>query len=170
MKKALVFVLVIAAAIVLVAPAAAHEHREVADGAYEITFGWRVEPAYTELFNGPEFSIMMLGEAEATTEEAEGEHSDTGMTGDHHSEGAVVEGAEETLQLEVSYGGQTKILPIRAVWGQPGNYTADLIPTQPGDYAFRIFGTIGDVEIDETFDSADGEFSTVEPLDDIRFP
>jgi hypothetical protein len=29
---------------------------------------------------------------------------------------------------------------------------------------------IGDTAVDEIFTSADGEFSTVEPIDDIRFP
>lgn len=172
MKKirlaALITVLVLTV-VVLAIPALAHEGREV--GEYAITFGWRVEPAYTGLFNGPEFSVTTHGaeheEAEATPEAG---HEDTGGD-DHHDEASTaVEGLEETLQIEVSYGGQTKLLRLRAVWGEPGNYTADLIPTQPGDYTFRIFGTIGDTEVDETFSSTDGEFSSVEPVEDIQFP
>lgn len=175
MRKYPVFIIVFAAALLLLAaPASAHEGREVGDGTYQITFGWRVEPAYTNLLNGPEFSITMLGAEEHEEaddhEEAEGEHSDTEMEAQGHGEAIMVEGAEETLQLEVSFGGQSKMLPIRAVFGEPGSYTADLIPTRPGDYAFRIFGTIGDVEVNETFDSANGEFSTVEPISDIQFP
>ena len=128
----------------LALPAMAHEGREV--GEAMIVFGWRVEPAYTTLFNGPELSIV------------------------NHDTEEPIEGLEETLQLEISFGDQTKVLRLRAVWGEPGNYTADLIPTQPGDYNFRLSGTIGETEVDETFTSADGDFSTVEPVSDIMFP
>lgn len=164
MKSLRLVVLVLALLLAIVVPAAAHEGREV--GEYQIVFGWRVEPAYTGLLNGPEFSVMPHGGHEET--EAEGEHSDTGS--DHSEEAEGVTGLEDTLQIEISYGGQTKTLRLRAVFGEPGNYTADLIPTQPGDYTFRIFGTIGDQEVDETFASTDGEFSTVEPIEDIQFP
>jgi len=139
---ALVGVLVVA---VLALPVLAHEGREVAE-EYLVVFGWREEPAYTTLFNGPEFSVKL-----------------------HTDESAVV-GLEETLKLEVSYGGNTKTLRLRAVNDEPGNYTADMIPTQPGDYSFRLTGTINGTEVDETFSSAEGEFSSVEPISDIQFP
>jgi hypothetical protein len=146
MRKAFLFGFALALVLVLLSllPVAAHEGREV--GEFLITFGWRVEPAYTELLNGPELSIV-----------------------EHDSE-APVEGLESTLQLEVSFGPASRVLALRPVFGEPGRYTADLIPTQPGDYTFRLTGLIGDVEVDETFTSADGEFSTVEPVADIRFP
>jgi hypothetical protein len=70
----------------------------------------------------------------------------------------------------VSFGGKTKTLALRAVWNDPGHYTADLIPTQPGDYSFTLTGTIDDVEVNETFSAADGEFSSVNPIADIQFP
>lgn len=181
--------LICLALLVLVIPASAHEGREV--GNYSIVFGWRVEPAYTGLLNGPELTISVAGEhhegEEAATEEASAieeaadeaaaeateasdTHTDLG-TDDHHDDAAeVVEGAEETLQLEVSFGDQSKVLRLRAVYGEPGNYTADLIPTLPGDYSFRLTGTINGTEVDEVFSSADGEFSTVEPIEDIQFP
>jgi hypothetical protein len=139
---ALVGVLMVA---VLALPVLAHEGREVAE-EYLVVFGWREEPAYTTLFNGPEFSVKL-----------------------HTDESAVV-GLEETLKLEVSYGGKTKTLRLRAVNDEPGNYTADMIPTQPGDYSFRLTGTINGTEVDETFSSAEGEFSSVEPISDIQFP
>lgn len=132
----------------LVVPSFAHEGREVGEGADKavITFGWRVEPAYTDLLNGPELMI------------------------ENHDTDTAVEGLEETLQLEVSYGGKSKVLKLRAVWNDPGHYTADLIPTQPGDYSFHLTGKIGSVDVDETFSSTDGEFSSVNPISDIQFP
>lgn len=144
MKKFRLAIMVLALSLLLTLPAMAHEHREVGEAA--ITFGWRVEPAYTTLFNGPELHIA------------------------HHETDEPIEGLEETLQLEISFGDQTKVLKLRAVWNEPGSYTADLIPTQPGDYSFRLSGTIGETEVDETFTSTDGDFSTVEPVSDIMFP
>ncbi len=136
---------VLLAVVALALPALAHEGREVAE-EFLVEFGWRNEPAYTTLYNGPEFSVKL-----------------------HTDESAVV-GLEETLKLEVRYGGKTKTLRLRAVTDEPGSYTADLIPTQPGDYSFRLTGTINGTEVDETFSSAEGEFSSVEPISDIQFP
>jgi hypothetical protein len=140
----IVVVIVLAALALVVAPLSAHEGREV--GEYIIEFGWRVEPVYTELFNGPEFTV------------------------EHHDTEEAVGGLTDTLQLEVSFGSASKTLILREDFSNPGHYTADLIPTRPGDYSFHLTGMIDDTPVDETFSSADGEFSTVEPIDDIRFP
>jgi hypothetical protein len=160
MKKARLVILIAALLVVLAVslPAAAHEHRTV--GSYSIELGWRNEPAYTGLLNGPEVFVHEAAPADATAEPG----SDEGP------EGAAVTGAEDTLKLEVSYGGKTKQLKLRAVYQDPGHYVADLIPTQPGDYSFHLTGTIGDTAIDETFTSADGQFGSVEPISDIQFP
>lgn len=159
----MVFGMIALAALAVALPLAAHEDRESGGGKYEITLGWRVEPAYTTLFNGPEFTVKPSGEDghddSAGHNDKEAEHVDDGIAG-----------LEESLQIEVSYGGQSKLLRLRPVPNSPGHYTADLIPTQPGDYSFRVFGTIEGVEIDETFSSSEGEFSTVEPISDIQFP
>ncbi len=146
MKRFVQLGVVIFTVLALFATVSAHEGREIGGGEYTIVFGWRLEPAYTTLLNGPEFEIKT------------------------HEDEQPVEGAEETLQIEVSYGGRSKVLKLRAVWGEPGSYTADLIPTQAGDYSFHITGTIGEATIDEVFESTSGEFSTVEPITDIQFP
>lgn len=130
----------------LLATVSAHEGREVGDGKYLVEFGWRIEPAYTTLLNGPELTVSTHGDEQP------------------------VEGLDETLEIEVSYGGKSKMLRLRAISDSPGSYTADLMPTQPGDYTFHLTGTIGDAVIDEVFDSSKGEFSTVEPITDIQFP
>ena len=140
----LIAILALVAIPLVVAPVSAHGDREVGESIIE--FGWRVEPAYTTLLNGPQLHIS------------------------HRETEEPLEGLEDTLELEVSFGPASKTLRLRAVVGEPGHYTADLIPMQPGDYSFRLTGTIGDTEVDETFDSADGEFSSVEPISDIQFP
>lgn len=144
MKKSLIFVCLLLALVLVAAPISAHEGREV--GEYVLVFGWRVEPAYAGIYNGPELTI------------------------EHHDTDEPLTGAEATLQLMVHFGDQQKMLELYPVWNEPGHYTADLIPTRPGDYSFHLFGTLGDTEVDEMFSSADGEFSTIEPAADIQFP
>ena len=143
-QRFLLFVVVVLALTLAVTPAAAHEGREV--GEYVIVFGWRVEPAFAGQVNGPEFWVT------------------------HHDTDEPVERLEESLQLMIHFGDQSKMLTVYPVWNEPGHYTADLLPTRPGDYSFHMFGMIGDTEVDEMFTSADGEFSTIEPATDIMFP
>jgi len=137
-------ILTLAFVALFTARAEAHEHREV--GPYEIVFGWQVEPAFAGVFNGPELTIT----------DAE--------TGD------PVEGAEETLRLRVRFGPANKVLTLSPAWGEPGHYVAPLTPTRAGDYAFELTGKIGATTIRETFTSADGEFSSIEPVSDHLFP
>ena len=121
-------------------------------GAYEINFGWQVEPAYSGVFNGPEITIV-----------------------DKNTEEPVV-GAEETLTLTVSFGSESKELTLEPAWNEPGRYVAFLTPTRPGDYEFAITGSISmttalsETAVSEIFTSADGDFSTIEPAADILFP
>jgi hypothetical protein len=142
-KKLLIFVCLLTL-LALGAAVSAHEGREV--GNYVIEFGWRVEPAYAGVYNGPEITI------------------------ENHDTGEPLTGAEATLNLMVHFGDQQKILALYPVFNEPGHYTADLIPTRPGDYGFHLFGKIGDLDVDEEFTSADGEYSSVEPSSDIMFP
>lgn len=143
MRKLAVFVWLMCA-LLLSATVYAHEGREVGD--YELVFGWRVEPAYVGVFNGPELEIT------------------------RHDTDEPLQGADDTLTLTVQFGDQSMPLRLYPMSGTRGHYTADLIPTRPGDYTFVLTGTLDDVEVDETFTSADGEFSTVEPSSDVLFP
>ncbi len=153
--------------LVLIGTALAHEHREV--GPYEFTVGWTNEPALVNQPNGLDLRIVRLAEAGEHTEE-EGEHAEGEGAGEAHEAGEPVEGLEESLQAEITYGDQMMPLELRAVFGQPGAYTADVIPTVPGSYIFRVFGEVEGTPVDEQFNSADGEFSDVEPLDALQFP
>ena len=146
MKKLVVLLsLFLAAALSFaIMPAAAHEPRTVGD--YDIEFGWHVEPAYTTLLNAGELFVHKAGTEDGVT------------------------GLDDTLQIEVSYGGKSKTLKLYAVEDDAGHYLADIIPTQPGDYSFHITGKIGDADFDQTFTSADGKFDSVNPVSDIQFP
>jgi hypothetical protein len=147
-KLALSVVLLISIIAVSISPALAHERREVE--GYQLVFGWRAEPALVGVFNGPELFVYELLE--------DGER------------GEPVSGLADTLSLEISFGPASRALNLREAFGDPGHYIADLIPTRPGDYSFHLTGTINDLEMDEVFTSADGEFGSVEPASDIMFP
>ena len=45
-----------------------------------------------------------------------------------------------------------------------------MIPSSPGQYAFRFFGTILDQPFNERFESGDGRFDHVQAADVIQFP
>jgi hypothetical protein len=85
-----------------------------------------------------------------------------------------VEGLERTLQVELIYvaSGAATVLHLRAIYREPGRYTADLIPTAPGHYRFRFFGTLAETTVNETFDSraGGGQFDDVESSAALQFP
>ncbi len=130
----------------LAATASAHEHREV--GEYEFTVGFSVEPALVNEPNGLSLDVQ-LG---------------------HGDDGTPVEGLQETLDAEITFAGETQDLELRASFGEPGSYTADVFPTAEGAYTFRIFGTIEGEDIDESFTSGPETFSEVESISAIAFP
>lgn len=154
--RRLLFVMILLLAL-LAGTLMAHEGREVGD--YELAFGWRNEPAYAGFPNGPEVYITHHADHE------EGEHSHDDAQHDEEAEAMDV-----SLQVEVTFGPASRILDLRPAYGEVGHYIADMIPTRPGDYTFRVFGTINGVEVDEIFSSADGQFSSVEPVQDVQFP
>lgn len=134
----------------LVAPSTslAHERRSVAGGKYDLVVGWDTEPAYVNQRNAAGIRISRAG-----TNPAE-----------------PVLGVEQSLQLQIRQGNQTRQLALHTVFGQPGYYVADVMPTRAGDYVFTFSGTIGSDQVNETFDSADGKFDAVAAASGIQFP
>jgi hypothetical protein len=128
------------------APAAsAHERRNVA-GTFDFVVGFSVEPALVEEPNGIDVRIT-----------------------DTQTKEPVV-GAEKTLKAEVIVGGQTKTFDLRARFGQPGAYTADLLPTKTGTWACRFFGTINNTPVDERVESGPGRFNDGQAKTALQFP
>src|SRR5216683_8014614 len=135
---------------VFVAPSMsfAHERRTIGGGKYDVVVGWDTEPAYVSQKNAASIRISKSG-----TNPAE-----------------PVTGAEKTLKVDIRQGAQTKSFDLRAVFGQPGYYVADVIPTREGDYIWTFNGAIGDDKIAEKFDTADGKFNAVERATRLEFP
>lgn len=130
----------------LAAPSAsAHERRTVA-GKYTFVVGFLTEPVLLDEPNGIDLRIT-----NAETNEP-------------------VLGVEKTLKADMIAGGQTKTVDLKARFGQQGAYTAELIPTKTGTWAFRFFGTIDGQQIDERFESGPGRFNDVQATADLQFP
>jgi len=124
--------------------ALAHEQRTV--GNYNFVVGFLNEPAYVGLPNGLDLRIS------------------------NKDSGKPVEGLEKTLQAEFIFGSKTMPLTVKARFGQPGAYTADLIPTKAGTYIFHIFGTVEGQKVDEKFESGPGRFNDVQEMTPLQFP
>jgi hypothetical protein len=126
----------------------AHERRTIGGGKYDVVVGWDSEPAYVNQRNAAGIRISRAGTNPAQ----------------------AVTGAEQTLKLQIRQGAQTRTFDLRAVFGQPGYYVADLLPTRAGDYVLTFTGSIGTDQVNETFDSADGKFDAVATGSDVAFP
>ena len=125
--------------------ASAHERRQV--GKYDVIVGWSTEPAFVNQMNGLDLRV---------------EDRDTKE---------LITGLEKTLKAEVIFGSQRKPLELAPTSSStPGRYISRMVATSAGDYRFRIFGNVQGVEIDQTFDSADGKFAKMESLDVLEFP
>jgi hypothetical protein len=142
--------------------AQAHETRQIANGKYQIVVGFMNEPVYAGDKSGLEFFISDLS-ASATPAAAT-------ATSDEESAGGPVEGLGKTLKAEVIYQDQTLELPLEARWNTPGAYQSVFYPMTPGDYTFRIYGKIGDTDIDESFTSGPQTFGPVEDPVPLQFP
>ncbi|MGH2586958.1 MAG: hypothetical protein ACRDJE_18755, partial [Dehalococcoidia bacterium] len=139
-------VLAVVAALALNTPnASAHERRTVAD-TYTVVVGFINEPVFLEEPNGIDLRVT-----DAQTNEP-------------------VLGVEKTLKADVTAGGQTKTVDLKTRFGQPGAYTADIIPTSSGTWAFRFHGTIDGTPIDERFESGPGRFNEPQSKSEIQFP
>jgi hypothetical protein len=132
--------------LLLPATALAHEHRTIANGKYDVTVGWDIEPTYADLKNAAGIRIMNAG---TTT---------------------PVEGADKSLKIQIRQGASTRDLPLHAVFGQAGYYTADFMPTREGDYRWTFTGNINGDDVNETFDTADGKFDGVVSQAALQFP
>jgi hypothetical protein len=122
----------------------AHGQTEVGD--YELVIGFHNEPAYQGEPNGLDLFVT-----NTTT-------------------GELVNGLEESLNVEIIYGSSTRELEMRAQFGQEGAYTADVLPTEAGDYTWHIWGDIEGTPVDVSMTSSPDTFGAVEPKSDVSFP
>ncbi len=141
-------VLVASSFLAMTSPAAAHERRNV--GPYQLVVGWLNEPAFQGQPNGASVRI----------------------TDPRVTPAKAMEGLEKALSIEVRSGGLSRTFTgaVRAVFGQPGLYSLDLIPTTSGAYTFQIKGKIETLEFNEKFESGPGRFNDVAAQDALQYP
>ncbi len=129
-------------------PSAAFAHERRTVDKYTFVVGFNTEPAIQGEPNGAQITVTVPGE-----------------------DNRPVEGLANSLKSTVAFGGgQPREFKMRAVFGRPGQYVADFIPTRAGSYIFNFSGTIEGTPIDQRFESGPGRFNDVESVDTLQFP
>jgi hypothetical protein len=124
--------------------ALAHGHTEVGD--YELVIGFRNEPAYQGEPNGLDLRVT------------------------NHATGEPVTGLESTLKAEIIFGSSKRELEIEPRFGQEGAYTANILPTEAGDYTWHIWGDIAGTPVDVSMTSGPDTFSSIQAKTAVAFP
>jgi hypothetical protein len=72
--------------------------------------------------------------------------------------------------VAVSFGDASTDLRLEPAFGEPGDYRADLVPSEPGAYTFHFTGTVQGEEVDFEMTSGPDTFSEVTSLTESAFP
>lgn len=80
-----------------------------------------------------------------------------------------VTGVSSNLVAQVEFMEAVRVFNIEESAVEPGVYSGIFIPMQPGDYSFRLTGTIDGTEINEHYAVADGLVKVL-PRSDFEFP
>ena len=136
----------------LAAAPAASAHTHVHVGDFELSIGWANEPTYVGVPNGVEVTIS-----------------------DHDGQPVTDLGAGDITVVVSTADQSTAVLPLEPafvvdVFGTPGQYVADLLPTVPGDYTFQFAGSLHEETVDVTVTSGEDTFSPVQSSTDVEFP
>jgi hypothetical protein len=124
--------------------ASAHGHVEVGD--YELVIGFHNEPAYQGEPNGLDLFVT------------------------NKQTGERVNDLADTLKVEIIFGSAKRELEIRPQFGEDGAYTADVLPTEEGDYTWHIWGDIKGTPVDVSMTSGPDTFGAVEAKGAVAFP
>ena len=127
--------------------ALAHAERSAGPFDYEIGFG--TEPAYV----GQPNSVQLI----------------------LNKNGKPVTDMTDQLKVAVSFGSDSTDLTFEPNFevggdGEPGDYRAWFVPSQPGRYTFHLTGTLDGTKFDETVTSAPDTFASVQDLASASFP
>ncbi|MGZ8582603.1 MAG: hypothetical protein ACXWZF_12115 [Actinomycetota bacterium] len=144
-----------AAGLILLPTTSALAHGEAGEGDLVLTIGFADEPAYAGLPNAAQLRV-----------EHDGEPVNDMKPGDVQVEVSFGDETSEPMDLEPWFffeGGEL-------VFGEPGEYRADFVPSQPGKYTFHFTGTIEGEKIDEEMTSGPDTFSVVEDVATASFP
>jgi hypothetical protein len=126
------------------APALAHQTLRIGTTAepYDVVLGFTREPVVTEERNGLDLIVRT-------------------------PDGTGVDGLAASIQATITSpdGRHGRAFALRPQYGRNGAYTDDIVLTAPGVYTIRVWGFVGGIEFDVTFESHE-----VRGLADLRFP
>jgi hypothetical protein len=135
----------------LTSPVAAHGHASAAGFDFEI--GWAIEPT---LVGQPNAVALFVHDSD---------------------EKPITDIPADAIKVVVSTAGQDSAsLSLAPAFdaeegiGTPGEYSADIIPTAPGDYTFHFTGTIHGKAIDVSMTSSEETFDAVVSASELEFP
>ena len=146
--RRLVVATIVAASLMVFVFGLASAHVKSTVGPYTMFVGFLNEPAIVEQPNAVYIRVQQ---------------------GDGTS-AAPISGLAGTLKADVKFGNQTTTVALEESDENPGEYTGSFIPTAEGLYTFRIYGTINDTNVDQSFTSGPETFSTVESSASLQFP
>ena len=117
----------------------AHERQlyTIGDQDYLIVIGSLNEPIFVDDKSGVDLRVLRADPNNPMNSSAEG--------------AAPVEGLEETVQVELAAGNNTRVLQLEPAFGEPGAYEAPFYPTVTTTISYRLFGTINNTPVDLTF-------------------
>jgi len=116
-------------------------HEEITVGDYTLEIGWLSEPPVAGQQNAIVMNVMTASDQQPV-EDVSG------------------------LTVTISYGGQEKLLTLQPLGeATPGQFTAPLIPTIPGEYTIKLGGTLGDTAVDTSVQPEE-----VGAADTLQFP
>jgi hypothetical protein len=104
---------------------------------YLIVIGSLNEPIFVDDKSGVDLRVLTADPNNPMNSSAEG--------------AAPVEGLEETVQVEIAAGNNTKVMQLEPAFGEPGAYEATFYPTVATTLTYRLFGTINNTPVDLTF-------------------
>lgn len=130
----------------LVSPTTAYAHGQSQSGDFVLVIGWASEPPLVGQPNAVELTVK-------------------------DANGNGVEGLGDSLKVTVAFGGATSDeLSFEPAFGEPGNYQAAVIPTEPGAYTFHVIGKIQDTPVDLSRKSGPDSFDEVKNSTALQFP
>jgi hypothetical protein len=154
MLRPLVLAVGLAALLVPLAalPAAAHGTKKKGDLVMTVGFG--TEPAFAGEVNSVQ--LILVHDGKPVVDLGKGGEVDVEVT----SEAADDAKVSMTMEPRFKVG----------VYGEPGDYRADFIPTAPGRYTFHFTGTIQGEKVDTKFTAVKDGFDEVKDPATAQFP
>jgi hypothetical protein len=130
---------------------AAHGHTSAA--GFNFVIGWSGEPALVGQPNAVQLFVYDAAEKPITDIPAD-----------------AVSVVVSTAGQDSSSFSLAPAFDVEEGFGTPGEYSADIIPTAPGDYTFHFTGTIHGKAFDVSMTSSDTTFDGVVAPVDLEFP